>query len=311
MDGGSWPRGLRRYWADALLAGVLAALSLYVSLAGPGTSWPRLAPSVPFVLVTLAATVPLVWRRRYPVAVFGAVLAAQLAREALGIGATPSQHALLIALYTVAALGPRRLAYALPALLVALLGLGMWSDRASPVDPQFLLTAAVFGAVWGIGITSRARRDYTAGLEDRTRRLAAEREVRAREAVARERLRMSRELHDIVAHHVGVMVVESEVGQVEVAAADAGERFRSIGDTGRLALREMRRLVGAWRAQPGVPVAELLGAEPPPGVAGLPELADRARRAGLDVRVEVTGEPYPLSGTGRGVRRHGHRRAGR
>jgi signal transduction histidine kinase len=290
---GSARVGLRGYVADGLLAGLLAALSLYVSLAGPGTSWPVVAPSVPFVVLTLASTVPLVWRRRFPVLIFVVVLAAQLVRAGSGAPATPSQQGLLIALYTVVVLGPRRIAFGLLGLVAVLLVISLWADGRSPVDAQFLLTAFVFVAVWAMGITTRTRRDYAAGLEERARHLEVEREVRAAEAAARERLRIGRELHDIVAHHVGLMVVESEVGQVD--NADPGPRFRAIGDTGRLALREMRRLVGAWRTQPSTEAVPVADPEPVLGVSALPGLVDRSRQAGLAARLEVSGQQYPLS----------------
>jgi signal transduction histidine kinase len=144
---------------------------------------------------------------------------------------------------------------------------------------------------WALGASSRTRRAYTAELEERAVRLERERELEARRAVDEERARIARELHDVIAHHVSMMVVQAEAGPVVVEndPGMAARAFDSIGTIGREAMAEMRRLLGvlredADRGGPSVP-----SFAPQPGLEQLPALVEQVRGAGLDVELLVEG----------------------
>jgi signal transduction histidine kinase len=142
------------------------------------------------------------------------------------------------------------------------------------------------GVTWSVGRTVRDRRMNVIRLADR--------------AVAEERLRIARELHDVVAHSMGLMVVKAGVTNhlVEVQPAQAREALQAIEKTGRDAMVEMRHLLGVLRE--GVPPAELA---PAPGPAGLPELAERAGLAGVEVDMETSGVDRLPDGIGLSVYR--------
>lgn len=165
-------------------------------------------------------------------------------------------------------------------------------------DPRFSMglavTASVMTAVWYlavvlVGINLGNRRRYVASIIERAHQLARERDQLAQLAVAEERSRIAREMHDIVAHSVSVMIALSEgaARASETAPEAAQEAMRRAAETGRSALGEMRRLLGALN-DPG-DRAELA---PQPGVEDLPELARSFRDAGLDVALAIEGEAY-------------------
>jgi signal transduction histidine kinase len=148
----------------------------------------------------------------------------------------------------------------------------------------FLAVPFLFGVV----VHGRGRRIST--LEDETARLDARRAEDARAAVAAERARVARELHDVVAHAVSVVVVQSQAGQRLVGRDDDGARqsLQSIEETARTALDEMRRLFGLLRD------ADAATPEPQPGLGRLDELVGQVCAAGLAVALEVEGEPVRL-----------------
>jgi signal transduction histidine kinase len=162
-------------------------------------------------------------------------------------------------------------------------------------DPQddaadLVFTTALFVVAWLVGYALRDRVERSEAAEERALRAERERESAARVAVAEERARMARELHDVVAHAVSVMVLQ--VGAVRHrmrAASDEEQALRNVEQVGRTALAEMRRLLGALR-QGG----DLLELTPGPGLDDLQTLADDVHAAGLDVRLHVSGEPLPL-----------------
>jgi signal transduction histidine kinase len=149
----------------------------------------------------------------------------------------------------------------------------------------------VFGIAWLGGFALRERAAQAEAAEERATRAEREREAAARVAVAEERARIARELHDIVAHAVSVMVLQ--VGAVrhklpEVLAEDA-EALRGVEQTGRTALAEMRRLLGAMRRD-----GDDLELAPHPGLDSLDSLVEEVGRAGLPVRLHVEGQPVQL-----------------
>jgi signal transduction histidine kinase len=175
------------------------------------------------------------------------------------------------------------------AIVLVCSGVVVYNDPTEgPADLVF--TPALFVVAWLVGYALRDRVVRSEVAEERALRAERERESTARVAVAEERARMARELHDVVAHAVSVMVLQ--VGAVrhrmQVASED-GEALRNVEQAGRTALTEMRRMLGALREGD-----DLLELTPGPGLDDLPALAKDVRAAGLDVRLHVTGEPSAL-----------------
>jgi signal transduction histidine kinase len=150
----------------------------------------------------------------------------------------------------------------------------------------------VLAAAWVLGRFAHNYRAYAARLEERTAELEQAREELARRAVADERLRLARELHDVVAHAMSVIAVQSGVG-AHIATTQPNEARRSLAAieaTSRAALTELRRLLGVLR-QEGEPEGDLA---PVPGLADLDGLLAELGKAGLAVRLQVEGKPAPL-----------------
>nr|WP_269204688.1 sensor histidine kinase [Motilibacter deserti] len=158
-----------------------------------------------------------------------------------------------------------------------------------------VVNVLLFASAWLLGDSTRGRRERAARLEERAAQLERTRAAEAAAAVVAERNRIARELHDVVAHHVSLMVVQAEAGPVVVERdpARAVAAFDSISATGKAALVEMRRLLGVLRSDvgPDAPAAPLA---PQPGADRIDELVAGARAAGLDARLEVAGDVRPL-----------------
>jgi signal transduction histidine kinase len=254
----------------------LATVALPVKVARDG-NW------VLFVLATLAS-LPLVWRRRAPVPVATLVGAGTVGLAVTGaLGEIPLPYGQLVATFTVAAVAspPWRLvtlavtAVAVPVTVLLILG----------QNPANLGTAALsFVVAYALGTGVRARRDRIAMLEERTHRLAEAQHA----AAARERERIARDIHDIVAHSVSLMVVQAEAGLV--LAEDAGRAsatFEVISQTGREAVTQLNRALGVLRGDAST-------RQPQPGLDQLPGLVEQARLAGLDARLAGVGRPRPV-----------------
>jgi signal transduction histidine kinase len=286
--------------ADALLAGLLTVVSL-VALA---SAWDECDgdcdPGGVAAGLVLATTVPLVWRRRHPLAVS---LATGLATAAYGFAhypdlAMPIAVGGVVGMYSVAAWGSRRAALLAGGVAVVVVVVVMSLPRgdADVVDAGFV-SLGLAGA-WVLGDRARVQRALAAELQERAARLERERASEARRAVATERARIARELHDVVAHHVSMMVVQAEAGPVVVERdpARAAGAFEAIAATGRQALVEMRRLLGVLRGDgdrdgDGVSKPSLA---PQPGLAQVPSLVEQVGRAGLRVALVVEGPEAPL-----------------
>jgi signal transduction histidine kinase len=268
--------------------GLLALAVLAIGLPAVVHREPRPAEWV----LTGALVLPLGWRRRAPVAVFLVLAAVALVQWALGLRLT-ADVALLVGLYSVAAHRPRPAALAAAAVLEA--GAVLAAVRFSPA--RDLLTSLVFltglvVAAFSIGTTVRNRRAYLGALVERAAWLERERDQQARLAATAERSRIAREMHDVVAHSLTVVVTLAEAAAV-TAEADppaAREAMGQVARTGRTALAEMRRLLGVLRAEPDDGDARA----PVPGLHRLDELVDDARAAGLPVRLTVSGAARPL-----------------
>jgi signal transduction histidine kinase len=144
---------------------------------------------------------------------------------------------------------------------------------------------------WAIGDSMRNRRAYYAALEDRAARLERERDAQAQIAAAAERARIARELHDVIAHNVSVMVVQADGASyaLDRSPERARQALAAISSTGRQALDEMRHMLGVLRS-----ADERSGVAPIPGVGQLDELLDQTRASGLAVSFTVQGVPGPL-----------------
>jgi signal transduction histidine kinase len=282
-----WSRSLRRrlevLWArPTAVDAAIAAATIVISVCLPVTTLTTTRVSV-IGLVALTA-VPLVWRRRWPVAVAIVVGVGTLGLAATGPLRTINlPYGQLVATYTLAAL-------AVPLWrLVGVVGTGLGVLLAVLVllgqGPAALGPAALpFVVAYALGTGARARRDRIAMLEERTLRQAEEHDAVA----AQERARIAREIHDIVAHSVSIMVVQSEAGLVVAAdPAKAGATFDTISATGREALAQLDRALGVLRAEGTV-------RHPQPGLADLPQLIDQARTAGLEATLTHAGSPRPL-----------------
>ena len=278
--------------ADVLLAALVTAISL------PGPWITRQGfdfrePDGLAVYLVLMASLPLAWRRRSSFAVFAVVLVASVASAARNYGSATGGLAVMVALYTVAAYCDRRRSLAAAALSVAGVTIVLLTAHEKVEVTDVVSTYVVFAAAWILGDNVRVRRAYVAGLEDRTERLERQKIDQARRAVATERGRIARELHDVVAHHVSVMVVQAGGARrvIDRDADQAKEALLSIETTGRQALGEMRRLLGVLRSDDDI---DGDGLAPQPGVAALESLVDQLRDAGLPVDLRVEGEPRPL-----------------
>ncbi|MFJ3778225.1 sensor histidine kinase [Streptomyces sp. NPDC090075] len=229
----------------------------------------------------------LLLRRRAPVAVFWACWAGTMAGWALGVGPGPD-FAVLVALYTVAAGCGLRVS--LPSAAATELGVVLVAMEVAPrgsVNDGIIILTGLAAAVFFLGTTMRAQRRYLASLEDQAQRLQRERAQREQLATAAERSRIAREMHDIVAHGLVVVIALSEAAAATTAtsAEDARDQMLRSAAAGRESLAQMRRLLGMLRTEEGVALA------PQPDLRALEVLLADTRRAGLDVRLEETGPP--------------------
>jgi signal transduction histidine kinase len=290
----------RRYGFDLLIVLAAIAIALEVALADEATDgvtttrW-FAAPAAALVVL------PLLARRQFPFAApvsvwLAAAVLSFVDGELIGSTATASVAGLAAAFL----LGNLREAFPARVGLAAVVGGAAIIAYNNPdrTAGEFVFVPALFAIGWLAGYALRERAAQAQAAEDRAtvaelEREAAEREreTAARIAVAEERARIARELHDIVAHAVSVMVLQVGAVRHKLRHTDeeSGEALRHVEEAGRRALAEMRRLLGAMRE-------EGLGVElaPQPGLDGLASLMDEVRRAGLPVHLHVDGERFAL-----------------
>jgi signal transduction histidine kinase len=296
--------GWRRLPAGALFDGGLALAAAVVStlmftelLDGARPRPPRDTLALGYGLV-LVHTLSLAVRRRFPGAVLAVCVATGLAVAAIGLPPVVLGVAILVAVYSVAAYADRWVALA----GLAAAELGSAAVQLSPgrfEQSTVVSNALVIGAAWLLGHFVGVRRAYTARLEERTAELQERtaqldqaREELARRAVTEERLRLARELHDVVAHAMSVIAVQSGVGAhvADSRPDEAAKALAAVEATSRAALTELRRLLGVLR-QEDEPQGELT---PVPGLADLDGLLAELAKAGLAVKLRVEGTPSPL-----------------
>ena len=244
------------------------------------------------VVLALLQTVPLIWRRVAPVAVLAVCSTAMFMFFLLGYTPSFASFGFVLALYTVAAHRDRRIS--IPAALAsATVVLMILVVSAEPIEIDTIFAEGlVVGAVWFIGDGLRVKRSQVITLEGRATRLEIEREEAAQKAVAEERRVIARELHDMVAHNVSVIVAQAAAAQRVYDARPNESRLalRSIEDAGREALVEMRRLLGLLRTDHDRPDVR----EPQQGLGDIDTLLAQVREAGLPVTLTVEGVPRAL-----------------
>lgn len=271
--------------SDAALAVALAVLVVVdVLTSGDYLTGPRWL----YVVAGLLMTVPLAWRRHAPLAVVVVVMGALIAQSlALGDSAPSPDSELvswLVAVYSVGAHSARRASFAGGAISLAA-GL-VW---LGPDD--FLLPVVMFGGAWLAGRLMQGRQLYAAALEERAGVLEQERDVNARVAAAEERVRLARELHDVVGHSLSLMVVQAGAERLVLGEERplTREALLAIEHTGREALAEMSRLLGILRTE-----GEQLALAPRPSLAQIEALVQTVRDAGVSADLRVEGEPATL-----------------
>ncbi|WP_432146454.1 sensor histidine kinase [Streptomyces sp. bgisy084] len=284
------PTGVDTFWAVPLFGFTL----LWVTFQTSG------APQAIALIFTIGLCLVVALRRRAPVKMLLLTAAIGVGQLVFGIEANPGDAAMFVITYTVAS-GPTVPRWASrSALIGAVFGpaLSFWRfgegayGRAGVGASLFItvLLTVPFVLAWVLGDSMRTRRAYWAQLEERAARLEKEREAQSRIAVAAERARIARELHDVVAHNVSVMVVQADGAAYvfDTAPDQTRQALETISGTGRQALAEMRRLLGVLRTGEQPESGEYV---PQPGVEQLTDLIDQVRSAGLPVDFRREGEP--------------------
>ena len=244
-------------------------------------------PMAGTLVLQLGLLVPLLWRRRAPVVTFAVIAAVFVAQWSVGVFLR-ADLALLVALYSLALRGrPRQLFWACVAMIGPLVVVVFRVvDTVNAVEALFFLVSAATAAV-ALGLVVRVRRAQLAGLRDRAARLEIERDQRSKLAAATERTRVAREMHDIIGHNLSVIITLADAGAYagETSPGRATEALRLVGDSGRQALGELRRMLGVLREQQGEP--EL---SPQPRIADVEALCARMRAAGPEVVYRSAGD---------------------
>lgn len=300
------PTGVDSCWAVPLLmvSGLWVVATMHT---GPDNELIGLAPRIASAPVALALSVVVALRRRAPEKMLLLAAGTGVVQLLADVQVGPGDFAFLVIIYTAASGRVRwasRLALA-GALLAPTLAMLRWPDGHQS-GPSTLLgdvfVTVPFLLAWVLGDSLRTRRAYYAQLEERATRLEKEREAHAKIAAAAERARIARELHDVVAHNVSVMVVQADGAAyvLDSSPEQSRQALETISGTGRQALAEMRRLLGVLRTGEGGadgPGEEGGAYVPQPGLAELAELVEQSRAAGLAVRFDVEGTPQPLPGS--------------
>ena len=273
---------------DVMLPALLAVLTAVPLLHAGATS-----PWVWFL--DLALIGPLVLRRRYPLAVFYGI-AAVACVQWLTAERLAADAALLLALYAVATRESRQRAATAASVLE--IGVVLASVRFAPVEPgvvgSLVFLSGLVAAAFFLGTSVRTRREYLASVEDRAVRLERERDQQARLGATAERTRIAREMHDIVAHSLSIMITLADASVLanRTGPAAATEAMTQVSSTGRQALAEMRGLLGVLREDENPdPSGDLA---PQPGLAEIESLLTQVRSTGLAVRMSVRGLPRTL-----------------
>src|SRR5262245_21562398 len=287
-----WPL-VQRYWLDVLIvaAAVIGAIEIATNPNSPD------APTLPIaisIVLDSALTLALLLRRRYPfgapAGVFVAAAAMSFVDGRLVTYTFTGFLTALLACFLLGLLDDRRQALLGLAIVEAAIPIVNWNDPDRS-GGDFIFTPLLFAAVWLLGFGLGRKLEQARDAEERAARVELQREAEARAAVAEERARIARELHDVVGHSVSVMTVQAS-GVRRLLRPDQ-EREREallvVEQAGREALAEMRRLVGVLRRPEEAPALA-----PQPSLQHLERLVEQAREAGLPVEVQVDGDATEL-----------------
>ncbi|MGW1226118.1 sensor histidine kinase [Streptomyces sp. NPDC002530] len=291
---------IRTLRARALAAGPRTVDLLVALLVQAAMTMPFVVPRAPelpeatwpaYGLTTLTV-VPLIARRRAPVAVLVAVLATgALYRLAVDGPGQPLPYTGLVALYTVAERSSARKRVAIGVLTAAgvVVSVGVGGNELR----ELLFSLFVFAAAYAFGRFAVTRKAYLRAVEDRARQLELTHRIEAERAAVRERARIAREMHDILSHAVSLMIVQAEAGPVAVRTAPerAEAAFDAISETGRDAMVQLRRMLGVLREDASAPHSPR---SPQPSLDGIGALVERVGAGGPAVSYEVTGEAGPV-----------------
>ncbi|MFJ8230392.1 sensor histidine kinase [Streptomyces sp. NPDC094448] len=284
------PTGVDCFWAVVLMG---FSVLVWAEPAGPvERSWVMLPLGVGLSLVVAL-------RRRMPEKMLLLAALIGVVQLVTDVEQGPGNFAMLVIIYTVAAQSTSRWAsrFALiGGLSAATFSQIRWPQPDTTALGQIFITIILtvpFALAWVLGDSIRTRRAYFAELEERAHRLEKEREAQGKVAVAAERARIARELHDVVAHNVSVMVVQADGAAYVLDAApdQAKQALETISTTGRQALAEMRRLLGVLRTGDGPESGEYV---PQPDVQQIEDLVEQVRRSGLTVDFKIEGTPRQL-----------------
>ncbi|MFJ8636121.1 sensor histidine kinase [Streptomyces sp. NPDC093568] len=289
------PTWVDGFWAVFLLG--ISVVAVTVRDEG-GQNSPGSDSEAAIVVVVVLLCLVIALRRRMPEKMLLLAIGVGIAQLVLNVATTPANFAFLVITYTVAATGARwasRLALGV-GLCAAPLAQLRWPEEESSVLGNVALVIFMtvpFALAWVLGDSIRTRRAYYEQLEERATRLEKEREAQSKVAVAAERARIARELHDVVAHNVSVMVVQADGAAyvLDSAPDQAKKALETISSTGRQALAEMRRLLGVLRTGEHQETGEYV---PQPDVEQIDDLIQQCRTSGLPVDFKVEGNPRPL-----------------
>jgi signal transduction histidine kinase len=269
---------------DAALALVVLAPTLALSSHGIQRG-SQAAHAAAVVSASVLSTLPLLVRRRWPVEVLLVILIVAVGVPSAAVLSPPA----IVAVYTIASRRPWRVA-ALGAVAAALaldLHRLLWGYSL----PLFGVIAgiALAGAALALGLYQSTRLAYFEQARERVARLERERELLDEQAAAQERLRIARELHDVVAHNVSLMVIQAQALEATTDDANARRTGQTIADLGRDAMSEMHRTLELMRADSAEEERK-----PQPALSDLGPLLERAHAAGVNVKLAVTGAPRQL-----------------
>jgi signal transduction histidine kinase len=284
-----WWRSIPPLVADTLLAALVLAVTL-IEIAFNDESLDGRNRALSLALL-VAMSLVIVVRRLHPVAVW---LVSGVLVTLYGVASFPDPvlpYGPLIAVYTVAAYTVWRTAAVAGVVTAVVIALSMIIDPHDDLV-DWLIAFLSTTTAWLVGNNVRTHRAYTQELEAKAARLERERRAEAERAVADERLRLARELHDVAAHHVSVIALHAEAGQSLLPddPERADQAFGVIAQVARSTLTELRRVVGVLR-EGAAPLV------PQPGLDQLPALVREVERAGVPVTLTVSGTPGSISRT--------------
>ena len=274
------PRPLLPSWrsADVLIAVAVGLVTVLIDTLGPDFR------STDAVVVDLVLAAPLVFRRRAPALAAAAIAAFCLVQWSTGVLAS-GDVAVLVMLYSIGAWDRRRWLL-VAAIVVAEIGVVLAVARWAPPSHAWVSALMVTGTVtasWVLGVYVRTRRAYLTSMIERAETAERDRDLQATIAVDAERARMAREMHDIIAHSLSVMITLNDAAAAVAESTDVRRTVTRASDVGRQALGEMQRMLGVLRRD------DPPALQPQPGSAQLAELVATVRSAGLGVELSVTG----------------------